>query len=333
MRRLLTISALTLLANINNESMAQQVPKAVVVEHFTNSYCSVCASRNPGMYATLAQHTDVMHIAYHPSSPYAACTINQHNKAENDARTNFYGIFGGTPRIVVQGNVIPASTNYGDASLYTSEKGKMSSFSVKTELKKAAGNTADVTVTVKKVDTSSITSLQLYAVVAEDTFFFNAPNGENIHHDVFRKSVWGAPQAITTLTNVGDSVVMTQNIAVHQDWVGGRTYVAALLQDGNKQMIQAARSATLDFPVGINMTNTTTGLTIFPNPAGTFVTLKGLGNSTSEVTIITSDGRIADKLQMNKNNTRINTGKLTPGLYFISVADGSQTQYLKLIKR
>ena len=27
---------------------------------------------------------------------------------ENDARTNFYGIFGGTPRVVLNGNVIPA---------------------------------------------------------------------------------------------------------------------------------------------------------------------------------------------------------------------------------
>ena len=30
-----------------------QVPKKVIVEHFTNTLCSVCASRNPGFYSNL----------------------------------------------------------------------------------------------------------------------------------------------------------------------------------------------------------------------------------------------------------------------------------------
>jgi hypothetical protein len=43
-----------------------QVPKTTVVEHFTNSNCSVCASNNPGIFATLRNYPDVIHVAFYP---------------------------------------------------------------------------------------------------------------------------------------------------------------------------------------------------------------------------------------------------------------------------
>lgn len=51
---------------------AQQVPKKVLVAHFTNTRCSVCASRNPGFFNNLDNQNngDLIHIAYHPSRPY-----------------------------------------------------------------------------------------------------------------------------------------------------------------------------------------------------------------------------------------------------------------------
>jgi hypothetical protein len=88
-----------------------QVPKKVVVEHFTNTRCSVCASRNPGFYNNYKTQAGVIHLAIHPSSPYAACVLSQHNPVENDARTNYYGVYGGTPVLVIQGVVISTSAN------------------------------------------------------------------------------------------------------------------------------------------------------------------------------------------------------------------------------
>lgn len=328
MKKLFTIFALSF-TSITVE--AQQVAKTVVVEHFTNSYCSACASRNPGFYSTLTTFPNVLHIAYHPSSPYPMCTINQHNKAENDDRPNFYNIFGGTPRIVIQGNVIPSSTNYGDAQLYQNEQGKMSSFSVKATIK-AANNTADVTVTIKKEDTSSLTTLTMYAAIAEDTFFFNAPNGEKHHHDVFRKSVWGAPQAVSNLNNVGDSVVMTQNINIHTDWVAGRTSVTALLQDGNKQIVQAARSGTLDFPVSIAMTSKGNDITIFPNPVNDVLMLKGLNSYPAKISITSTDGRIVSRQYIENKNSSIQTSTLQSGMYFLAVDGVSERTYYKFFK-
>jgi len=82
--------------------MTAQVQKNVVVEHFTNTRCGICASRNPGFFTNLNNNPDVIHLAIHPSSPYSSCVFNQHNSVDNDDRTNYYGIYGGTPRLVVQ---------------------------------------------------------------------------------------------------------------------------------------------------------------------------------------------------------------------------------------
>ena len=70
--------------------------KYLLIEHFTNSNCPPCASRNPAFYSliTQAQYADdVHHISYHPSVPYNTCVFYLANKVENNARAAVYGIF------------------------------------------------------------------------------------------------------------------------------------------------------------------------------------------------------------------------------------------------
>lgn len=95
-----------------SSSLFAQVPRNIIVEHFTNTKCSVCASRNPGFQTNLNAHPDVRQISIHPSSPYSTCLLSQQNTVDNDARTNYYGVYGGTPRLVINGTVISASVNY-----------------------------------------------------------------------------------------------------------------------------------------------------------------------------------------------------------------------------
>lgn len=331
--RLLTLFALVVLLLNITKTDAQQVPKKILVEHFTNSHCSICASRNPGLYTAIAQYSEVLHIAYHPSSPYAGCLINQHNKTENDNRTNTYNIFGGTPRLVIQGNVLPANTNYGNTMLYQNEQNKMSSFAVTASITKAANNTADVRVVIKKVDTSSYTSLQLYAAVTEDTLFYNAPNGENRHYDVFRKSVWGDPKVITAPVNIGDSIVQTQNISINQVWVTNRTSVTAIIQDAGMQVVQAARSNKLDNPLSVDNAELSLPITISPNPTTGILKIDGLQQGMADVVITTISGAIVYTGNINSSNNTINVEQLSPGIYFISMQQNGNTTHKKVIKQ
>src|SRR5260221_7207968 len=77
-----------------------QVAKKIIVEHFTNTDCSICAALDPGFYANLNAHPGVLHLSIHPSAPYPNGLLYKQNATANDARTNYYGVYGSTPRLV-----------------------------------------------------------------------------------------------------------------------------------------------------------------------------------------------------------------------------------------
>ena len=196
-----------------------QVPKKVVVEHFTNTKCSICASRNPGFYTNLNSQTGVIHLAIHPSSPYAACFLSMHNPIENDGRTNYYGIYGGTPRLVIQGTVISSSVNYSSASIFTPYLGQTSPASIKIYQYKYGNDSIRSRIVIKTEATHTLTNLSLFVALAEDTINYTGSNGESVHYDVFRKSYTGTSGISVTLPAVvGDSVVYIKssptNIAI-----------------------------------------------------------------------------------------------------------------------
>ncbi|OSZ78374.1 hypothetical protein CAP35_08965 [Chitinophagaceae bacterium IBVUCB1] len=307
---------------------AQPVSQTVVAEHFTNTYCSVCASRNPGLYSNHAAFPQVLHIAYHPSSPYVACPLNQHNKSENDARANFYGVFGSTPRLLIQAKEVTGS--FTTASIFQNELGKTTAFEVSAKLTESAGN-IEVRVVVTKKDASSLTNLTLYVPLVEDTLFFAAANGESKHMDVFRKSFWGnTPLAITAPANVGDSIVSTQQITVNSAWNKGRIYAIAILQDGSKNHVQAAKSNKLPYATGIVNTSIKQ-LSIFPNPSSDHIQLNGNNAYRYNLSITDMTGKVISSLSISGRD-KIDVSALPIGTYIVRVSQDDDVQYVKFIK-
>jgi hypothetical protein len=68
MKKLLLIVGLILMQFVYTQG---QVAKKIIVEHFTNTKCSICASRNPGFHTNLSANPTVQSISIHPSSPYS----------------------------------------------------------------------------------------------------------------------------------------------------------------------------------------------------------------------------------------------------------------------
>ncbi|MBN8669254.1 MAG: T9SS type A sorting domain-containing protein [Chitinophagales bacterium] len=326
MRKIVFIIAATL----TQYSAFSQVTKNVIVEHFTNTYCSICASRNPGFYTNRVQFPQVIHIAYHPSAPYAACPLNQHNKQENDDRTNYYSIYGATPRLVIQGKVVASSTNYNNASIFQSELGQNSAFEIEAKLTPSGSSSITVSVKLKKVSSSSLSSLQLYAALTEDTLFFNAANGETKHYDVFRKSVWGAPMNITAPSNIGDSIVYTQTIALNSAWIANRMNVVAMLQDANKEIVQVTKSANLKGMTGIGKTNQPTDGIIYPNPTNSVITVEV--KEPSVISVYNAIGKLMKTIKQHSLSATYNIDFLPAGVYSIRIADRAGVYYKTIVK-
>ena len=250
------------------EIFAQAVPQTTIVEHFTNSVCGVCASRNPGFYTNLRQQTNTLHVAFHPSSPYSSCVFSAENAAQNDARTNYYGIFGGTPRLVINGNAIPANQNYATAALFTPYQGLTSPFSVQTTIaaKGADSITATVVITTRAAHTH--TNLNLYIALAQDTVFYAAPNGEQRHYDVFRQSFTGSNSIAFTPSNmIGNTVTVRKTIFKKSAWTANRLYAIANVQTTAKLSLQAAASPRFSTITATENTAFAQAIKVYPNPA------------------------------------------------------------------
>lgn len=326
MKKLISIAIILF---VGLQLWSQQM-QTVIVEHFTNSRCSICAARNPTFYDLLNNYPEVLHIAYHPSSPYATCIFSQHNPSENDARTNYYGIYGGTPRVVVQGKVIQPQNPLLMASQIEDKLGQEANYSISVEQIQNTSQEADVTIVIKKVGANDAT-LNLYAVIAESEVNYNAPNGETIHHDVFRKNLFDIP---VSLTNIGDSVILTGSYSIHGDWVTNQMYIAAMLQDASsKSILQSKASELLSNPQSVAAQKITVSDNLFvPNPAVDYIRFNNaFDNQFISAEIYNLQGQ---KIISVQNDHIIDVSELSDGMY-IAIARTNDGKFLssKFLKR
>ena len=316
MKKLL-ISFFTLLASI--QIVSGQVPKKVVVEHFTNTKCSICASKNPGFYTNLNNQTGVIHVAFHPSSPYAACALSMHNPVENDGRTNYYSIYGSTPRLVIQGVVISSGANYSSPSIFTPYLGQTSPASIKIYQYKYGTDSIRSRVVIKTEAAHTLGNLSLFVALAEDTINYTGSNGEPVHYDVFRKSLTGTSGVSITLpATVGDSVVYTMSSPTNAAWNFSRIFTLVILQDAvTKAVIQSENisAKTNNLATGIKdefLKDLNAAVFFSENTINVDID-KIIGNLDFELYDI-SGRRLLEK-DIKANSEHFNVSTISPGVY------------------
>lgn len=241
----------------------QQAKRYLLLEHFTNTRCGICANSNPGFYNTIAGYEgDYHHIAYHPSVPYSNCIFYQANTEENSARANYYTIFG-TPRVFFNGTN-GVSGGQVSASMLEDRIGQTSPLAI--QVRETGNSNRQVEVEVFSVDNPPVGDLRLFVAVVEKEIQYNAPNGETLHHDVFRDMLTDKDGDPITLSAAGGSVVASFNFAVQSGWQENEVYVLAFVQDYSTK--EVFNSGTRFDPV-INSTGEELGGTmrLYPNPA------------------------------------------------------------------
>lgn len=328
-KRLICFTFLVLI--ITNIGKAQ-IPKRSIVEHITNTRCSVCANTNPKFFNYYQTQTEFSHISYHPSSPYSSCVLNKHNVGENDDRVKFYNAYGSTPKFIINGNVLPTSSNYSSASTY--QPYLTDSTEVDVRISSLLYNTANdsiiVKATVKSIAQNNLGQLQLFIALAEDTVFYNAPNGENIHQNVFRKAFTSVEGESISPPQVNDSITYRFSIALNAEWDVERINVFAILQEAqSKNLVQSHKTTELmiDGVISNNDTNDSKSFSVFPNPVNQ--TLYFNGNLVGKlIKIYSIEGKLM-KEQILRNSS-IDVSELKPGIYFLK--DEEKLSPLKFIK-
>lgn len=314
-----------------------QVPKKIVVEHFTNTNCSICASRNPGFYTNLNSQTGVLHLAVHPSAPYSSCLLYQQNSTANDARTNYYGIYGSTPRLVINGVVISASADYSSSSIFTPYQSLTSPASIRIIQQKFGTDSIRANVIIKTESTHSLADLSLFVALSEDTVFYTGTNGEPQHYDVFRKSLSSTTGTSVTLpATVGDSIMLTFSSPSDSIWDFSRIYTLAILQETDSKNLVQAEAVSPSAEVtetGIKENIKQITASIFPNPVDNLFTIQ-LGESSDAIITLTDiDGNLIMQKEVSKNPFQFNISSLPKATYLINIKTEKGVFNQKIIKK
>lgn len=318
MKKVLTF---ILLAVCYLQSVQAQVAKKVIVEHFTNTKCGICASRNPGFYKNLSNFPQVLHLSIHPSSPYSTCLLSQQANPDNDARTNYYGVYGGTPRLVIQGSVISANADYNSANLFSPLINSTSPLEIEIDQYKYGADSIRAKITITAVAANSLPTMRLFVALAEDTVFYKGSNNEPQHYDVFRASMFGATgTTVDVPTTIGESVVYQATIPGKTIWNMDRIYTLAILQNTtSKEVIQAEAASPKDNKTtAVQSVDSPADFNIFPNPVSESLTISLEKDIPAEITLFSINGEQIVKKAF-RSTTTLPVNQLIKGLYIVEV--------------
>jgi hypothetical protein len=296
-----------------------QVQKNVVVELFSNTRCSVCGALEPGIFNTLNHYPNLIQIAFYPSAPYPNCFFSQQNKSEYDGRTKYYGVFGSTPRLFIQGTEV---NNIIDSTVVNPFLNQLSNYEIKLVHKKTSPTDAFITATIIKRATDTQTSAKLYLAIGEDSVAYAAPNGINTHYGVMRKALTDSSGILITLpTNIGDSIMVSKGYAVSTSWNHSNISGYAFLANQTDKSIINANTEKLFIGTfsGIenNAVNTTT---IYPNPAcNSFIKISSPIATNYE--IMDYSGKTMHLGTLNEGVNAIHLDFLASGSYILKTGD------------
>ena len=296
-----------------------QVQKNVVVELFSNTRCSVCGALEPGIFNTLNHYPNLIQIAFYPSAPYPNCFFSQQNKSEYDGRTKYYGVFGSTPRLFIQGTEV---NNIIDSTVVNPFLNQLSNYEIKLVHKKTSPTDAFITATIIKRATDTQTSAKLYLAIGEDSVDYAAPNGINTHYGVMRKALTDSSGILINLpTNIGDSIMVSKGYAVSTSWNHSNISGYAFLANQTVKSIINANTEKLLIGTfsGIenNAANTTT---IYPNPAcNSFIKISSPIATNYE--IMDYSGKTMHLGTLNEGVNAIHLDFLASGSYILKTGD------------
>src|SRR5690606_32967487 len=208
---------------------AQDMPtRYPTLELFTNTPCPICGSQNPGFFNRLANYEGEYHlISFYPGRPYSSCIFYQSNIAENTTRLEHYtGDVFGSPTVAIHG-IDFRSPNQVTTAVLDGLTGGTSWLHV--DVEETTGTTRDVTISLTDHVGGSLGLGRLFAVIVEREILYNAPNGETVHHNVFRRFLTASTGEIVDLS--AGPVTRTYQYNVDGSWNANEIYVIAWLSD------------------------------------------------------------------------------------------------------
>jgi len=307
--------------------------KYLLIEHFTNSRCGVCASKNPAFYNLIGQAQyapDIHHVSIHPVFPYSNCVFYQANTVENTAWTAQYPVQG-TPTIALNGALQNPSTPILTEAKLQTFLGQTSPLSL--QVTEAGPNNArTVQVKARAWDEIPAGNYKIFVAIAEKTINQQTPNGESVHRDVFRKMLTAVAGDPFEVPAPGETKEFNYQFSIPAGWNADEVFVLAFVKEVDTK--QVLNSGTRFDPVLSNTDGPIAqALRLFPNPASTTI-WADVDETPQSVEVFSVNGqRLSASFSNNGNTVSIPTESLPRGIYYVKIA-GENTVYTgKFVKQ
>ncbi len=283
------------------DTLSQDMPpRYATLELFTNTPCPICGSQNPGLFSRLSNYEGQYHlVSFYPGKPYSSCIFYQDNVSENTSRYQFYtGNIFGSPTVALNGIDFKNSSGVTNMVL-DNLTGGQSWLEVRVE--ETEGTTRTVDIELEDFEGGSLTTGTLVAVVVEKLVMYNAPNGETMHHNVFRQFL--GPVNGEDVDMSSGMATMTYEYTVDDEWDADQVYVIAWLADpGTNEVFNSGTKFDPEFTTSIAPITTQT-LTLYPNPASDEVFVKMPSEIThAEMRVFDAQGRMIRTLHADSNS-------------------------------
>lgn len=327
----LTYSLIFTILFFSIDAFGQAAKRYVLLEHFTNTRCGICSSRNPAFFDLVQENEgNVHHIAVHPPYPYTQCAFYQHNTNDNLSRAEFYGVVG-SPRVYVLGNRNSESGKLMSQTRLNTFFDQTSPIAVVVS-EETEGNTRNVTVDVQTYENLEANDLKLFVSVVEKEVAYDAPNGEKEHFNVFRKSLPDYNGSDFNPAAIGESKNFNFSYELDSEWDASQIYVVAYVQNvATKEVINSGTRFDEVISTDIEESIFDQSLLLYPNPANDFINIESSNSQLKieTVSIYNNSGALLQSFEGNPS--KIDVQAYPTGIYFVKLESDGETVYRKVM--
>ena len=218
------------------------VPRRVLLELFTTTWCTNCPLADSAAWALAVESgTDITLIEYHFTVPGS---IDPFIFNQADLRAAFYGIE--APPVMVceglslLGGAVEYERTYQDYKTAFNNRLLLKSPIAISLTGQAQNGVINYHLEITSQQSITQTDLKLLLVVMEDSIFYNAPNGVDLHRFVARQII---PDYQGTAIALNYGTTFTKDGAITPDpgWNLNRLHLAAFVQSyATKEVLQSA---------------------------------------------------------------------------------------------
>jgi len=302
-----------------------QVAKKILVEQFSNTRCSICASRIPQLRQNMEPHKDhIQLIAHFSAAPYPSCELHQANAAGNNARVSYYQV-AGSPSVFVNGVRVNSGTSIVPSAYFEERLEDTSPLEINVVYNKD-NDQGDASVTLTFHGEVPGGTLKLHAYVIEKEVEAGTIPSYRQHHNVFRRHLTPFEGLLINQASPDVPLDFDFSFDVESGWNLDQLAIVAFVQDDESKEIWNASDSDQEPLTSTASPMMPTDLVLYPNPVGYMLHLKGDLAKCSEATafIYNAQGQLQRIVKPHEIQSNfLNVQDMASGNYFLKMV-GSQ---------